>query len=76
MMEVKLDPDTEERLSRISKATGRSKSYYVNKAVKEFLEDREDYLAAVEILKKNEPRKSITEVREELGLESRTNQNS
>ena len=69
MLAVRLDPATEERLTRLAEETGRSKSYYVKQAIKEFLEEREDYLLALSVLERNEPRKSLAEVRKELGLE-------
>lgn len=76
MITVRLDSEMEERLKRLAKETGRSKSYYVKQAIENYLEDREDYLLALSVLEKNEPRKSITEVRRELGLEDRTYTNS
>ena len=69
MLAVRLDPDMEEELNKLSKETGRSKSYYVKQAIENYLEDREDYLLALSVLEKKEPRKSIKEVRKELGLD-------
>ncbi len=75
MITVRLDPEMEERLKRLAEETGRSKSFYVKQAIENYLEDREDYMLALSVLEKNEPRKTITEVRRELGLEYRSNQN-
>ena len=69
MLAVRLDNETETRLAHLSRETGRSKSYYVKQAIEDFLEDREDYLLALSVLERNEPRKSFAEVRNELGLE-------
>ncbi len=69
MLAVRLDPDMEEKLNKLSKETGRSKSFYVKQAIENYLEDREDYLLALSVLEKKEPRKSIKEVRKELGLD-------
>jgi len=69
MLAVRLDTETETRLAHLSRETGRSKSYYVKQAIDVFLEDHEDYLLAVSVLERNEPRKSLAEVRKELGLE-------
>ena len=69
MLAVRLDPETEERLSRLAHETGRSKSYYVKQAIENYLEEREDYLLALAVLERGEPRKPISEVRKELGLE-------
>ncbi len=69
MLAVRLDLDTENRLAHLARETGRSKSYYVKRAIEDFLEDREDYLLALSVLERNEPRTSLEEVRKELGLE-------
>lgn len=69
MLAVRLESSIEDRLNRLSNETGRSKSYYVKQAIEVFLEDREDYLLALSVLEKEEPRKSIADVRKELGLE-------
>ncbi|MEI8295783.1 MAG: DUF6290 family protein [Alphaproteobacteria bacterium] len=46
MLAVRLSEEMEERLTALSKRTNRSKTFYVKKALKAFLEDEEDYLAA------------------------------
>ena len=50
MLAVRLDPVTEERLSRLAHETGRSKRYYVKQAIENHLEEREDYLLALAVL--------------------------
>ena len=50
MLAVRLDPVTEERLSRRAHETGRSKRYYVKQAIENHLEEREDYLLALAVL--------------------------
>lgn len=69
MLAVRLDRETEEKLNRLAQETGRSKSYYVKQAIKNYLEEREDYLLALAVLERDEPRKPIAEVRKDLGLE-------
>lgn len=69
MLAVRLDSAVEDKLTRLAKETGRSKSYYVKEAINNFLEEREDYLLALSVLEKEEPRTSISNVRKELGLE-------
>ncbi len=64
-----LDSETEAKLENLAHETGRTKSYYVKQAIKTFLEDREDYLLALAVLERNEPRKTLAEVRKDLGLE-------
>lgn len=57
MMTIRLPEEMEKRLSQLAKQTHRSKSYYVKRAIQEFLETQEDYLmtvAAMEQLEKGE----------------------
>ena len=63
MLAIRLPDDMERRLYRLSQQTGRSKSYYVKKALNEFLEDREDYLLAVARLEKKDDTISFEQVR-------------
>ena len=70
MLGVRLDPEMEERLERLAKKTGRTKSYYAKEAIRQYIEDREDSLLADEILSRNEPTFTLEEVRRELGLDS------
>ena len=69
MLAVRLDRKTEDKLNRLAQETGRSKSYYVKQAIENYLEEREDYLLALAVLEREEPRKPISEVRKDLGLE-------
>jgi len=69
MLAVRLDPGMEDRLTNLARETGRSKTYYVKQAIEGFLEEREDYLLSLAVLERNEPRKSVAEMRKELGLE-------
>jgi RHH-type rel operon transcriptional repressor/antitoxin RelB len=69
MLAVRLDPSIEDRLARLAKETGRSKSYYVKQAIESFLEEREDYLIALSVFEKNEKKIPIEDMRKELGLE-------
>jgi len=70
MLGVRLEPELEKRLERLAKKTGRTKSYYAKEAIRQYIEDREDYLLAVEVSKRNEKTFSLEEVRRELGLDS------
>ena len=69
MLAVRLDRKTEDKLNRLAQETGRSKSYYVKQAIENYLEEREDYLLALAVLERDEPRRPIAEVRKDLGLE-------
>lgn len=69
MLAVRLDQATDERLTRLANETGRSKSFYVKQAIDAFLEEREDYLLALSVLERDEPRRPIADVRKALGLD-------
>jgi RHH-type transcriptional regulator, rel operon repressor / antitoxin RelB len=69
MLTVRLDPDTEEQLNALAEQTGRSKSYYVKEAIAEYLVDRADYLKALAVLEKKEPRTNSKVLRKALGLD-------
>lgn len=69
MLGVRLEPEIEERLERLAKKTGRTKSYYAKEAIRQYIEDREDSLLADRILSRNEPTFTLEEVRRELGLD-------
>lgn len=71
MLSVRLTTEQEAMLERLARETGRSKSYYVKRALDEFLTDRADYLlalSAIERDERDERRYSGAEVRRELGL--------
>jgi RHH-type transcriptional regulator, rel operon repressor / antitoxin RelB len=66
---LRLPQDVAAELAQLAEETGRSKSYYVRRAIIEFLEDRADYLRAVATLEKQEPRLTLAEAKKALGLE-------
>jgi RHH-type transcriptional regulator, rel operon repressor / antitoxin RelB len=69
MLAVRLTKDIERRLERLARKTGRSTSYYVKKAIEEFLEDREDYLLALGRLEEDDSRIPLENVIRQLGLQ-------
>jgi RHH-type transcriptional regulator, rel operon repressor / antitoxin RelB len=69
MLGIRLEPELEERLERLARTTGRSKSFYARLAIRQFLEDREDYLLGIAALERREPRISLDELERELGLD-------
>lgn len=69
MFALRLDPEVEGELEELAKKTGRSKSYHARAALKQYLEDKADYLKAVAVLEKGNPRVSLDEVRKQLGLD-------
>jgi RHH-type rel operon transcriptional repressor/antitoxin RelB len=70
MLALRLPKRTEERLQRLAKRTGRTKSYYAKLAIQEFLDDQEDYLIAMQRLERNLQGIPLEEVERRLGLES------
>ncbi len=68
-MVVELEPELAARLEQLAKETGQSTSYYAELAIREFLEDREDYLTGIAALERDEPRVSLEQLERELGLE-------
>lgn len=68
MLSVEISKDEEKRLEDLAKKTGKTKDYYVRKAIHEFLEDLEDYNLAVERLETIEETYTLAEVEAELGL--------
>lgn len=69
MIAVRLTKDLEDKLERVASETHRSKSYYIRKALEQFLENREDYLLAVARLEEKNPRFSYEQMRKELDLD-------
>jgi len=68
MLAIRIDSDTEARLDRLAKLTGRTKTFYAREAILEHIEDLEDlYLATRRLLR---PAKiySSSDVKRELGL--------
>jgi RHH-type transcriptional regulator, rel operon repressor / antitoxin RelB len=68
MLCVRLEPGLEVRLERLAKRTGRSKGYYAREAVRQFVEDREDYLLGIAVLERKEPTICVEEMERRLGL--------
>jgi len=68
MLAIRLDKEVEDRLERLAKMTGRTKTFYAREAILNHLEDMEDYYLAVEALQ--DPGKIFTsnEAKRELGL--------
>lgn len=69
MLAVRLPGSIDRRLDNLARKTGRTKSFYVKKAILEFLEDREDYLLGLARLEQSTGRISLKEVARELGLD-------
>lgn len=72
MMTIRLPEEMEKRLSQLAKETHRTKSYYVKRAIEAFLDDQEDYLAALasyeDYLQSGKKSISLEELEKKLGL--------
>lgn len=68
MLVIRLDPDTESRLERLAKKTGRTKTFYAREAILEHLEDLEDIYLAAQRLRRPAKTYSAEDVKRELGL--------
>lgn len=67
---IRLPDALEKRLNNLAKKTGRTKTYYVCKALSEYINDMEDLHIAMERLAKPSKRYySMEEVKRELGLD-------
>ena len=72
MLALRLPEDIENRLDKLAKATGRTKSFYAREAILEHLADLEDlYLAEKRLAKVRSGKSktySLSAVEQELGL--------
>ncbi len=69
MTSLRLDKETENRLSHLAKATGRTKTFYIRKLIEEHIDDLEDRYIAEQRLENPAKRISSKEMRQHLGLE-------
>lgn len=69
---IRLSEQLDERLSNLTKQTGRSKSYYLTEALESYLENMEDLLISNAVLERIRTGKervySVNEVRNELKM--------
>lgn len=68
MLAIRLNQETEKRLERLAKQTGRTKTFYAREAILEHLEDMEDAYTALYRLEHPQPAISSKEVKRDLGL--------
>ncbi len=62
-MAIRIEDSQAERLENLAKTTGRSKSFYIKKAIEEFLEEKEDYLLGLAVLENQEEEYSLSDVK-------------
>lgn len=65
---IRLDENTEDRLRALARRTGRTKTFYIREAIREYLDEWEDYHIAVARLDDEEGEVPLAEVRRRLGL--------
>jgi RHH-type rel operon transcriptional repressor/antitoxin RelB len=68
MLSIRLDSETESRLARLAKMTGRTKTFYAREAILKHLEDLEDIYLATQRLQRPAKTYSAKDVKRELGL--------
>jgi RHH-type rel operon transcriptional repressor/antitoxin RelB len=68
MLAIRLQTDIEERLERLAKRTGRTKTYYAREAILEHLDDLEDGYLALHRLEHPQTPISANDAKEQLGL--------
>lgn len=69
MLSVRLSKEVEHRLVDLSEKTHRSKSYYVERALEQYLDAQEDCLLALSRLEEKGPNISLIEAKKQLGLD-------
>ena len=68
MLAIRLNEETEQRLAKLAKRTGRTKTFYAREAILEHLEDMEDAYTALYRMEHPQPGISSEKVKRELGL--------
>lgn len=68
MLAIRLDAETERRLTDLAKKTGRTKTFYARQAILEHLQDMEDVYLATKRLQRPAKTFSARDVKRELGL--------
>lgn len=67
MTTVRLGPEIEKRLDQLAQKTGRTKSFYLRKALEDHLDDIEDYYLGMLALEKTKRTYTPEEAKRELG---------
>ncbi|WP_305046911.1 type II toxin-antitoxin system RelB family antitoxin [Geoalkalibacter sp.] len=69
MLAIRLEKELEQELDLLAKSRNSSRSAVVREAIVRYLEDNEDLELARRALTEGGPRKSLNELRQELGLD-------
>ena len=70
MLAIRLDKELEKEIDLLAKAKGSNRSAVVREAIVHYLEDNEDLKMAHRALSEAGQRKSLKEIRKDLGLDS------
>ena len=70
MLSIRLSEQTEKRLEKLSRKTGRTKTYYVREAVEEHLDDLEDMYLSFSRLEKPAKRWKLEDLEKGLDLDN------
>ena len=70
MLALRIPEQIEKRLNDLASKTGRTKTYYAREAILRFLDDLEDEYIALSRLEKPAKRWTLTQLDEEIDLES------
>ena len=68
MLKIRLEAELEEQLESLARRTRRTKNYHAREAIRQYLEDRDDYLTGVTALKMHEPTITLEELERRLDL--------
>ncbi len=66
---VRLDGETERCLGELARRTGRTKTWYIREAIKEYLDEWDEYHLALSRLEREKGEVDIADVRRRLGLD-------
>lgn len=71
MLAVRIDPETEKRLTALAERTGRTKTFYAREAILAHLDDLEDFYLAEERMRDflSEDAIPLADLKRDLGLE-------
>ena len=71
MLAVRIDPETEKRLTALAERTGRTKTFYAREAILAHLDDLEDFYLAEERMRdfRADDAIPLADLKRDLGLE-------
>ncbi len=71
MLAVRIDPETEKRLTALAEKTGRTKTFYAREAILAHLDDLEDFYLAEERMRdfRADDAIPLADLKRDLGLE-------